>query len=144
MPDRITEDDPPPPAGSLQFSAAAFSVAEGGANVTVSVTRSGGGAGAVTVDYASSNGSARAGTDYAAMAGTLSFADGVVSQSFSASILDDSLFEGDETFNLNLSNVTGGASLGTPATASVTITERLCATTSCISRAMRLRSSVSA
>ena len=119
----ILEDDPPPPAGSLQFSAAAFSVAEGGANVTVSVTRSGGGAGAMTVDYASSNGSATAGTDYAAMAGTLSFADGVVSQSFSASILDDSLFEGDETFNLNLSNVTGGASLGTPATASVTITD---------------------
>jgi hypothetical protein len=119
----IMEDDSPPPAGSLQFSAAGFSVAEGGASVPISVTRTGGSAGAVSVDYASADGSATAGSDYTATAGTLSFADGVSSQSFNVPILDDSLFEGDETFNLRLSNVIGGASLGTPTTASVTITE---------------------
>jgi hypothetical protein len=119
----ITEDDPPPPAGSLQFSAADFSVAESGASVAISVTRTGGSAGAVTVDYASSDGSAAAGGDYTATAGTLSFADGVTSQSFSVAILDDSLFEGDEILKLSLSNVIGGASLGTPAAASVTITD---------------------
>ena len=119
----IIEDDPPPPAGSLQFSAAAFSVAEGGASVTVSVMRSGGSAGTVTVDYASADGSATAGSDYTATAGTLDFVDGVTSQSFSVAILDDGLFEGDEDFSLSLANVSGGASLGTPAIADVTITD---------------------
>ena len=119
----ITEDDPPPPAGSLQFSAAGFSVAENGASVPITVTRTGGSAEAVAVDYASADGSATAGSDYTATAGTLSYADGVTSQSFSVAILNDTLFEGNEGFNLNLSNVTGGASLGSPATASVTITE---------------------
>jgi hypothetical protein len=119
----IIEDDPPPPAGSLQFSAPAFNIVESGASVTITVTRTGGSAGDVTVDYASSNGGATAGSDYTATAGTLDYADGVTSQSFSVPILDDSLFEGDETLNLNLSNVSGGASLGTPAAASVAIAD---------------------
>jgi hypothetical protein len=110
-----------PTPGSLQFNATEFSVAESGSSVTVSVTRTGGSAGAVTVDYASSDGSATAGSDYTAAAGTLDFADGVISQSFDVVILDDTLFEGDETFNLNLSNTSGGATLGTPAAASVAI-----------------------
>ena len=119
----ITEDDPPPPAGSLQFSASGFSVVESGASVAISVTRTGGSAGAVSVDYATSDGSATAGSDYTASAGTLSFVDGETSQSFSVAILDDTLFEGDEGFSANLSNIAGGASLGTPATANITITE---------------------
>jgi hypothetical protein len=119
----ITEDDPPPPAGSLQFGATGFIVAENGVSVAISVTRAGGSAGAVSVDYASSDGSATAGSDYTATAGTLSFADGVSSQSFNVPILDDVGFEGDETLNLSLSNATGGASIGTPATASVTIAD---------------------
>jgi hypothetical protein len=119
----ITEDDPPPPAGSLQFSASGFSVAESGGSVAISVTRTGGSAGAVSVDYATSDGSATAGSDYTASGGTLSFADGETSQSFSVAILDDTLSEGDEGFSLTLANVVGGASLGTPATANVTITD---------------------
>ena len=75
------------------------------------------------MDYATSDGSATAGSDYTASAGTLSFVDGETSQSFSVAILDDTLFEGDEGFSANLSNIAGGASLGTPATANITITE---------------------
>jgi hypothetical protein len=119
----ITEDDPPPPAGSLQLSASGFSVAESGASVAVTVTRTGGSAGAVSVDYATSDGSATAGSDYSSTAGTLHFADGETSQSFSIVILDDTLYEGDESFSVSLSNVAGGASPGTPATENVTITE---------------------
>ena len=112
-----------PAAGSLQFSAPSFSVAESGSSVPITVVRTGGSAGAVSVDYATSDGSATAGSDYTASAGTLSFVDGETSQSFSVAILDDTLFEGDEGFSVTLSNIAGGASLGTPATANVTITE---------------------
>ncbi|MEA2079464.1 MAG: choice-of-anchor U domain-containing protein, partial [Pseudomonadota bacterium] len=113
----------PAPAGSLQFAASSFSAQEHAAAVLITVTRTGGSAGAVSVDYASSDGSATAGSDYRATAGTLGFADGVTSQSFNVAILDDTLFEGDETFNLSLSNVSGGAGLGLPEAASVTITD---------------------
>jgi hypothetical protein len=119
----ITEDDPPPPEGSLQFSSSGFSVAESATSVTITVTRTGGSFGAVSVDYATSDGSATAGSDYTAGTGTLTFDEGVTSQSFSVAILDDELVEGDEAFNVTLSNVVGGASLGTPATANVTITD---------------------
>ena len=117
----ITENDPVPPAGSLQFSGATYAVAEDGISLLVTVTRTGGSFGTVGIDYASSDGSATAGSDYAAASGTLSFANGVLSQTFSVAVLNDATYEGDETFSLGLSNVTGGATLGTPAVATVTI-----------------------
>ena len=119
----ITENDPVPPAGSLQFSGATYAVAENGTSLLVTVTRTGGSFGTVGVDYTSSDGSATAGSDYAAASGTLSFADGVLSQTFSVTILNDTTYEGDETFSLGLSNVTGGATLGAPSSATVTIGE---------------------
>jgi hypothetical protein len=119
----IQEDDPIPPAGSLQFSAAAYQVDENAGSILISVTRSGGSFGAVTVDYTSSDGSATAGSDYTFSSGTLSFADGEVSKTFSVDILDDTQYEGDETLSLALSNTTGGASLGIPAAAVLTIKE---------------------
>ncbi|HEY9051943.1 MAG TPA: Calx-beta domain-containing protein [Gammaproteobacteria bacterium] len=119
----ITENDPVPPAGSLQFSASTYSVTENAATATVTVTRTSGSFGTVTVDYATSDNSATAGSDYTAISGTLSFADGVLSQTFSVNILDDTIYEGIETLNLNLSNPTGGAGLGTPSSAALSITE---------------------
>src|SRR5262249_14929110 len=74
-----------------------------------------------SVNYASSDGTATAGSDYTAASGTLTFADGEVSKTFSVTILDDTVAEGNETFNLTLSNPTGGATLGTPAAATFTI-----------------------
>jgi hypothetical protein len=119
----IAEDDPVPPAGSLQFSAPTYTMAEDSVTASITVTRVGGSFGAVTVDYASSDASASAGADYTAVSGTLSFADGVTSQTFTIDILDDAEYEGDETVNLNLSNPSGGAGLGAPASAVLTIAE---------------------
>ena len=93
------------------------------ASVLVTVTRTGGSFGAVSVDYASSNGTATGGSDYTPVNSTLNFADGVMSGTFTVTILDDTNYEGNETFNLSLSNAQGGGSLGTPASATVTITE---------------------
>jgi hypothetical protein len=111
-------------AGILQFSAATYSVAENGGTLTVTVNRIGGSAGAVSVNYATANGTATAGSDYTAISATpLNFADGVTSQTFNIAILDDGTFEGNETFNVTLSTPTGGATLGTPSSAVVTITD---------------------
>ncbi|MGB5473553.1 MAG: Calx-beta domain-containing protein, partial [Gammaproteobacteria bacterium] len=100
-----------------------YSVAENGASVLVTVTRTGGSAGAVSVGYATGNGTALAGSDYTTSTGTLDFANGVSSQSFSVPILNDSVPESSESFTLSLSNVTGGASLGAVSTATVTIND---------------------
>jgi hypothetical protein len=120
----IVDDDAPTAAGTLQFSAATYSVGEAGVQATITVTRAGGSDGAVQVDYATSNGSALAGTDYTAASGTLSWGDGVTtSQTFQVAIANDSADEADETINLALSGATNGATLGSPATAVLTITD---------------------
>jgi len=120
----ITNDDVAPPAGTLQFNAATYTVAEGGTSATITVTRASGSSGAVGVSYASSNGTATAGSDYTAASGTLSWADGdTANKTFTVTILNDTVTETDETVNLTLSAPTGGASLGSPNPAALTITD---------------------
>jgi chitodextrinase len=77
------------------------------------VTRSVGSVGAVTVNYATSDGSASAGGDYTSTSGTLSWAAGeTANKTFAVPILNDALIESAETINLTLSSVTGGAVIG--------------------------------
>jgi hypothetical protein len=118
----ITENDL---GGVLQFSAAAYSVGEGlaGGQATITVTRTGGAASGVTVQYATGGGTATAGVDYAPASGTLTFAAGQTSQTFKVSLLNDTAVEGSETIGLTLTNPGGGATLGARSTAVLTITE---------------------
>ena len=119
----ITDDDVAPP-GTLQFSAATSSVAENGGSATVTVTRTGGSAGAVGVTFATSNGTATAPADYTAVTQTVSFAAGdTANKTVSVPITNNSVVEPSETVNVALSNATGGASLGSPSTAVLTITD---------------------
>ena len=60
----------------------------------------------VSVDYATSNGSATAGADYTATSGTLTFNPGDAAKSISVPILDDAIDDGVETMTLTLSNAT--------------------------------------
>jgi hypothetical protein len=115
----IVDNDQP---GQLQFGASNYTVSEGGGTATITVTRTGGSTGAVSVNYATSNGSATSGSDYTATSGTLSFADGQTSKSFTVPILQDTSAEGDETINLTLSGVVG-ATLGTRNAAVLTIVD---------------------
>lgn len=55
--------------------------------------------------------------------GTATFAAGDDTETFTVPICNDSTFEPDETVNMALSNPTGGATIGTPATAVLTITD---------------------
>jgi hypothetical protein len=105
----------------VQFDRASYVTSEAGGNRTITVTRTGDTATPVTVDYATSNGTARAGQDYVAAAGTLSFGAGETSQTFTVTIIDDTFTEGAQTINLTLSSPGGGAALGPRATAVLTI-----------------------
>ena len=109
--------------GALQFNSATFARAEDGGNAVVTVTRTGGTAGEARVNYATSNGTATAGQDYTNASGTLIFADGITTQSFNVPIANDAIDEPDETINLTLTNAAGSGSLGTPATAILTIND---------------------
>ena len=63
--------------------------------------------GTVTVDYATSDGTATAGSDYTAASGTLTFAAGETEKTVSVPVLDDAHDEGSETLTLTLSNASG-------------------------------------
>ena len=114
----ILDDDNP---GKIAFAFATYSVAESSSNATITVSRTNGIAGAVAVNYATSNGTATAGSDYTAASGTLVFNDGQTSASFNVPILPDSNGEANETVFLSISNPVGGATLGTQTNAVLTI-----------------------
>jgi hypothetical protein len=137
--DGQTRDTPPDigadevPAGStpgtVQFSSATYSVSEAGASITLTVTRTAGTAGAISVNYSTTNGTATggasctAGIDFVNASGMLNWADGdSASKTFNVTICNDATFEADETFIATLAGATGGASIGTPNPATVTIT----------------------
>jgi Calx-beta domain-containing protein len=98
--------------GVIKFDEATFEVAESAGTAVVRVERSGGESGAVTVHYATSDGTAAAGQDYTAVSGTLSWSagDGTV-KTFTIPITDDTASEGAETVHLALSGPTGGAAI---------------------------------
>lgn len=109
---------PLPP--TIRFSSATFTVNENASSATITVILSAASGQSVTVNYATSNGTATAGSDYTATSGTLTFNPGQTSRTFTVPIIDDSLNEVDETVNLTLSNPSN-ATLGSPATATLTI-----------------------
>ena len=108
---------------SLQFSAPTFSVNENGTAVAaVTVTRTGGSAGAVSATVNLTNGSATAPADYNNAAIPVNFADGdTAPKTITIPIVDDTLVEGTENVNLTLANPTGGATIGTQGTATLSI-----------------------
>jgi hypothetical protein len=75
----------------------------------------------VTVEIATSDGTALQKSDYTATFRTISFAAGETSKVVEIPITEDSFNEANETFTVALSNPTGGAGLGSQTAASVTI-----------------------
>ena len=121
----IADNDPQP---TINLSANQ-TIVEGNTNpqnVSYTVTLSNASSQTITVQYATANGTAIAGSDYTSTSGTLTFNPGVTSQVINIPILNDSLNEADETFTLNLTTATN-ATLGTAKTATTTITDTLSA-----------------
>ena len=98
--------------GATSLGISSVSQNEGDAGTTpfiFTVTRSGDLTGVTTVNYATADGSATvADADYAAAAGTLTFAAGVATQSVTVLVNGDTKVEPNETFTVNLSNPTAG------------------------------------
>jgi hypothetical protein len=127
----LTAEGGAPPL-SVQFSQSTASVNENQPTVNVNVTRSGNVSAAATVNYATAdnfgvncntaNGQASAKCDFNTAGGTLRFAAGEASKNIQLSIVNDGYVEGNETFTLTLSNPSG-MTLGTPATATITIVD---------------------
>ena len=108
----VTDGIPTPTPGSVSISDVTISEGNSGTKVaTFTVTRSGGTA-AFDVSFATSNGSATtADGDYAAASGTLHFAANQNTQTISVMINGDTKVEANETFNVDLSNATNGATI---------------------------------
>jgi hypothetical protein len=90
----------------------------GTASMLFTVTLSAPSPDVVSVDYATADGTATAGSDYAAAAGTLTFLPGETSKTIAVTVLSDRIAEPNETLTANLSNpqmatVAGGAGVGT-------------------------------
>lgn len=110
VPMTIVEDDLE--HGTLGFTSPTFTVNENGGNAVVTVTRTNGFAGTVTIQYVTADGTnnpANAGVDYTSRSGTLTFNSGVTNQTLQIPIVNDTGFEPDETILIRLSNPTGGA-----------------------------------
>lgn len=61
----------------------------------------------VTVQFATANGTASAGSDYTSTSGTVTFNPGETSKTITVNSLQDTVYEGNETFTVNLSNPSG-------------------------------------
>jgi hypothetical protein len=116
----LANDDDVPPPDTLEFTDASLRVPEGD-TVELTVTRSGSGFGAVTVEIGTAEGTAD-GDDHTAAEATLRWEEGEVgSKPFSVATGADLRVEGEETFTVALSNPTGNAVLGSGRFAVVTV-----------------------
>ena len=99
----ILENDVP------ELSVEDAEVMEGDGEIVFAVTMDGPSSRTVRVDWATADGTAKAGEDYTARKDELVFAPGETRQEAKVPVLDDSVVEPDETFTVKLSNPQGGS-----------------------------------
>lgn len=107
----IVSDEPKP-----SLSIAPVTAPEGDVATTTfefAVTLSGPASSDVTVSYATSAGTATAGSDYTTSSGTLTFAPGEVAKTVGIAVSGDVVHELDETFTVTLSNASANATIAT-------------------------------
>ncbi|KPA15145.1 hypothetical protein MHK_004648, partial [Candidatus Magnetomorum sp. HK-1] len=116
----ITDDDNPP---TISFNPSTDSITEAGGTVTITATLSLASEKTISVGYTSTGGTATSGSDYTLNSGTLSFSVGATSQTFTATIGDDSIDEDSETVIVgfsSFSNVTETTGSGSSYTLTIT------------------------
>lgn len=114
------------PAGTLQFSAASYSLPEWaeGEQAGIRVTRTGGSRGAVSATFSTRDATAIAGADYVPVQMTVSFADGdTTPKILGVPVVHDRIAEADKALELTLSEPGGCATLGTASSALLVIVD---------------------
>jgi len=107
--------------GSVSLASASYTVSQSAGSVSVSVTRTGGSTGAASIAVSTLHDTATVGVDYQGKQQVLSWASGdTAAKTFTVAIYNSGPFVGTKNFFVNLSSPTG-ASLGTPASATVSI-----------------------
>lgn len=101
--EELTEE---PPVFSIQDVAAT----EGG-SLQFTISKNSAKSETYSVDFASSDDTAEAGTDYTAVSGTKTFTDSDMQHTVSVTTSQDTCVESDETFEVTLSNPTGYATV---------------------------------
>ena len=116
-----TGHDPVPVLPALSVADATVSEGNSGTHdLAFTVTLSAAAASPVTVAYATANGTATAGSDYAALAGTLTFAAGETSKVIHVQVSGDTAVEADEALALTLSSPSGATIAHGTATGTIT------------------------
>jgi hypothetical protein len=110
-----------PPTGTFQFSNSSFSVDEGSHFVTVTIMRTGNTSGPATIDLTTLDNSATQTSDYTIALRRIDFGAGETSKDVKILIVDDAFVDPSESFNVVLTNATGGFLPGRAPSASVTI-----------------------
>ncbi len=105
----------------ISLSATNYTVNEGSGQVTITVNRACDRVRESKVDFFTRNVTASDRSDFSFAAGRLFFANGETSKNINVLITDDALVEGNETFNLFLTDAGGSAMLVNPSAAVITI-----------------------
>jgi Ca2+-binding RTX toxin-like protein len=108
---RATIIDNDAPAGTPLVSVSDLVVDEQAGTVSFAVTLDRPSAGVVSMNYATVNGTAVAGTDYVATSGSLVFAAGETAKTVTVSLNNNAAAELDESFSLQLSALVGATTL---------------------------------
>lgn len=108
-------------SNSFTLSAAGYGMWENGGPVTITVVRNGSTGNAATVEFAETDGSAADGTNYRRNNGTLSFAAGDTTKTFTIAAVNNATPDGNATLTIQLRNPSSGMGLGRPSTAALTI-----------------------
>jgi hypothetical protein len=110
-------------AGTISFSSVSYAVLDTQAAALIDVVRTGGTAGAFTINFVSADGTAKNGVNYESVAGFLTFGEGVSVQTVAVPIINDHLAHGNTTVKLFLGNPDNDAPLGAPVVAQLTIVD---------------------
>ncbi|MDT7689469.1 MAG: hypothetical protein QOE46_2228 [Acidobacteriota bacterium] len=105
----------------VQLDVADSQIPEGAQFKTINVVRLGDTSTAVSVDYATTDGTATERADYTTARGTLRFAPGETEKSFDILVTDDGITEPTEGFTVGLSNPSGAVALNAPSSVALAI-----------------------
>lgn len=107
--------------GQLYFSATNFTASSGDGNGYLTVLRTNGSTGNISVTYYTVPGTAQPGLNYVSTTGTLTFGNGETMESVAIPVVNNSIAQGPVSLSVVLTNASNGATLTAPSTATLTI-----------------------